>query len=409
MRYNLTSFVIRAIEFYYLIHLLMKQLLTLILILTFFSGVAQHTLPVVHATSNQAKIYEQDNPPSNWTINPKIKTDVHTNGKQTGAKTVSFKTDIDSISFKIGPGQQKDFIVVLNGKDSCLTRIQCPQLKDLSKLPVAFHDTIPFFINKFNTNYLSVVFNNADTVLLNFDTGATEVSFTNDALKNKVKSHFALYDTPYNIRVGQRTLQSKIYDIQLAGNEVDGLLGWDMFDGMIVELDYDRNQMILHSKMPGSIANDRTYSKFKIRYIKNKPFIESEIIQSGVKSKGWFLFDLGYQKTVMLDNDLLRAAGFPADKMAVIKKVMMRGTRGNEVPVNTANLETLKLGGIVLKDIPAQVMEQNKPMRGINIHILGSEVLKKFNTVLDFQKHTIYLKPNHFYNNAYTDGKKNRG
>ena len=384
----------------------MKQLLTLILVLMLSPCIAQRKLPVIRATSNQAKIYEGGYLASNWTIDPKIKTDVHTNGRQTGATTVKFKTDIDSISFKIAPGQQKDFIVVLNGKDSCLTRIQCPTIKDFSKLPVAFHDTIPFFINKFNTNYLSVVFNNADTLLLNFDTGATEVSLTNDALKQKVKSHFALYDTLYNIKVGPRTLQSKIYDIRLAGNEVDGLLGWDMFDGMIVELDYDRNQMVLHSKMPGNIANNRAYSKFKIRYIKNKPFIESEISQGGVKSKGWFLFDLGYQKTVMLDNDLLREARFPADRMEVIKKVMMHGTRGNEIPVVTANLETLKLGNFDLKDVPAQIMEQNKPMRGVNIHILGSEVLKKFNTVLDFQKNAIYLKPNHFYEAAYADRKK---
>jgi hypothetical protein len=384
----------------------MKHILTLILVLFLFRGFSQSKLPVIHANSNQAKIYEQDNPPSSWTIDPKIATDVHTNGKQIGVKTVKFKTDIDSISFKIGPGQQKDFIVVLNGKDSCLTRILCPETKDFSKLPVEFHDTIPFFINKFNTNYLSVVFNNADTVLLNFDTGATEVSFTNDALKQKVKSHFALYDTLYNIRVGRRTLQSKIYDIKLAGNETDGLLGWDMFDGMIVELDYDHHQMILHSKMPKGIANDHKYSKFKIRYIKNKPFIESEILQSGIKSKGWFMFDLGYQKTAMLDNDLLREARFPAEKMEVIKKVMMHGTRGNEVPVITSNLETLKLGDFELKDVPAQILEQNKPLRGINIHLLGSEVLKKFNTVLDFQKNVIYLKPNHFYNNAYADRKK---
>ncbi len=385
----------------------MKYILALLLALISFRGFSQNKLPVINASSSKAKIYEQDNPVSNWNISPKIKLDIFTTGKLTKSKTVKFKTDIDSVSFRIGPGQQKDFIVLLNGKDSCLTRIQSPEVKNYSKLPVEIHDTIPFFVNRFNTNFLPVVFNNADTLILNFDTGATDISFTNDALKQKVKSHPELYNTLYGIKIGHQNYKTKIYDIQLAGNETDGLLGWDLFDGMIVELDYDHNQLIVHSKMPKQILHDSKYSKFKIRYIKNRPFIESEISQSGIKSKGWFLFDLGYQITIMLDNDLLREARFPTEKMEVIKKVIMHGVRGNEIPVITANLETLKLGNFELKDVPAQIIEQNKPMRGVNIHFLGNDVLKRFNTVLDFQKNVIYLKPNHLYGTGYADQKKN--
>ncbi|WP_345950042.1 hypothetical protein ABDD95_01025 [Mucilaginibacter sp. PAMB04274] len=384
----------------------MKFLLLFIAFSWFYPAIAQPKLPVVNATSNQAKFFEQDNPVSGWTINPKIKPDIFITGKLTESKTVKFKTDIDSIKFKIAPGQQKDFIVLLNGKDSCLTRIEGPEVKDFSKLPVEIHDTIPFFVNSFNTNFIPVVFNNADTLMLNFDTGATEVSFTNDALKQKVKSHPELYKTRYGIKIGNQTYHSKIYDIQLAGNNTDGLLGWDLFDGMIVELDYDHNQLILHSKMPKHLMHDRKYSKFKIRYIKNRPFIESELTQSGNKNKGWFLFDLGYQRTVMLDNDLLREARFPTEKMAVIKKTIMHGVRGNEVPVTTASLEILKLGNLELRDVPAQIMEQNKPMRGVNIHILGTDVLKRFNTILDFQNNLIYLKPNHLYGTVYSDQNK---
>ena len=86
---------------------------------------------------------------------------------------------------------------------------------------------------------------------------------------------------------------------------------------------------------------------------------------------------------------------------------MMHGTTGNEVPVITSNLETLKIGRFDLKNIPVQVLGQNKPMNGVNIHILGNEVLKRFNTILDFQKNVIYLKPNSLYDVEYTDQKKN--
>ena len=80
---------------------------------------------------------------------------------------MKFKTDIDSLSFKIKPGQKKDFIVLFNGKGSCFTRIQSPKTKNLSKLSPETHDSIPFFINKYNTNFLKVVFEGTDSLILN--------------------------------------------------------------------------------------------------------------------------------------------------------------------------------------------------------------------------------------------------
>jgi hypothetical protein len=384
----------------------MKHISTFLMLLIPFSSFSQKKLPVINASSDKAKIYEQGNPVSNWYINPKVKLDAFTTNKLIKSKTVKFKTDIDSISFKLKPGQQKDFIVLLNSKDACLTRIQSPETKDFSKLKPEIHNSIPFFVNQYNTNFLPVVFNGTDSLMLNFDTGATEIDLTTDALKQKVRFKPQINDVSYDIKIGNQTYKSKVYDIAVAGNETDGMLGWNVFDGMIVELDYDNNKMILHSKMPKQVLHNKHYSKFKITYIKNKPFIEAEISQSGTRNKSLFLFDLGYQRTIMLDHDLLQEARFPTEKMEVIKKVIMHGIKGNEVPVITSNLESLKIGNFELKNVPAQIMGQNKPMPGVNIHILGSDILKRFNTILDFQKNVIYLKPNHLFDLEYADQKK---
>ncbi|QXV66746.1 hypothetical protein INP83_06580 [Mucilaginibacter sp. 21P] len=383
----------------------MRYLFILAMIIHSSGLIAQHRLPVIKATSKQARIYEQFGAISNWGINPKIKLDVHSTGKLARPAEIKFITDLDSIRFKLAPGQHKDFIVLLNEKDSCLTRIECPELKDLSRSSIVIHDTIPFFINRYNTNYVPVVLNGIDSLLLNFDSGATEVCIITESLKHKVKTQPQLYSKEYPIRVGHNSYNSKLYDISLAGNEVDGLLGWNLFDGMIVELDYDNHRMFIHSQMPKHIINDPEYQKFKLTYIKNKPFIESEIRQNGVKNKSLFFFDLGYQRAVMLDNDALSASKFPVSKMPVIKKVIMHGTRGNELPVITADLECLKIGKFILRNVPAQIMTQGKPLPGANVHYLGSDVLKKFNTVLDFQRNVIYLKPNSLYNKPYADQK----
>lgn len=381
----------------------MKTLLSFLISLNCYVCFSQKAIPVIKAHSSKANFYVSNNSVSGWRINPKLKSDVFSTGKLTKSTTVKFKTDIDSISFKIKPGQNKDFIILLNDKDSCLTRIQSTETKNFSRLLPEIHDSIPFFLNKYNTNFLRVVFNGTDSLILNFDTGANEVALTNDALKNKFRSVPKLYNKVYDLKIGSKLYKSKVHDIEMAGHETDGLLGWDNFDGMIVELNYNDNKMIVHSKMPNRILHDKGYDKLKIQYISDKPFIECELLQSGSKSKNWFLFDLGYVRTVMLDNDLLKQANFPVSDMKVIKKVIMHGVSGNEIPVITSDLQILKIGIFELKNVPAQILAQNKPTRGTNEHILGNDVLKRFNTVLDFQKNVIYLKPNNLFNEKYTD------
>lgn len=362
---------------------------------------SQKKLPVINASSKSAIIFEEGQLSTRWNLSPETKIDAYTTDKLTKSTVIKLKTDIDSISITLKEGQHKDFIVLLNGKDSCYTRFQSPEVKDYRRHMPEIHDTIPFVFNKYNTNYIKVLINKMDTLNLNFDTGATELTIIEDALKNKVKGDIRLYNTFHNVEIGNRLYKTKIYDIKLAGHETDGLIGWDLFDGMAVELNYDINKMIVHSKLPKDVKRNKAAMKLNIKYFNHRFFVEAQIAQSGATVKDWFLFDTGYQKAVMLDNDLLKQEDFPTDTMEFIDKVIMHGTIGNEVPVITSNLQSLKIGIYELKNIPVQIMTTSKTQFGSNIHILGSEVLKRFTTYLDFQDNVVYLIPNSHYDEPY--------
>lgn len=268
-------------------------------------------------------------------------------------------------------------------------------------------DSIPLIFNDQNTFFVKAVFNKIDTLNLNFDTGTTELVLINDILKNKLKSAPQLYNTVYNLQIGSTSYKTKVYDAQLTVHGSDGRFGWDLFKGKVVELNFDKNLMIVHAMLPNEVASDDKFTKLKIEFFKDLFLIESEIKQSGIISKDLFLFDTGYQRTAMLSSDLLKTDKFPVEKMEVIKKVMMHGAQGNEIPVITSNLKTLKIGKYSLKNVPVQITTANKPLKDKEIHILGNEVLKRFNIFLDFQNNFVYLKPNHLFNDKYMEEKKN--
>ncbi len=267
-------------------------------------------------------------------------------------------------------------------------------------------DSIPLTINEQNTIFIKAVFNETDTLNLNFDTGTTELILTNEVLKHQLKFTPKLYNTLYNLKIGNSVYTTKLYDAELTGHGTDGRFGWDLFKDKVVELNYDLHLLIIHSAIPRYVTKDHNFTKLNIQFLEDLFLIESEIKQNGIANKDLFLFDIGYQRTVMLDNDLLKQGHFPTEKMEVLKKAVMRGAQGNEIPVITAELQLLKIGKYQLSNVPVQQLTTSKPLKNKNIHILGNEVLKRFNIVLDFQNKNIYLKPNHLFKDKYIDLKQ---
>ncbi|THV60651.1 hypothetical protein [Chryseobacterium candidae] len=381
----------------------MKFFLSLCMVsfLTSFSW-AQTKLPVLKANGTKAVIYEKDNGlKTDWNIDPKIKPDVYTVSKiATSNKRVIIKTDIDSLAVDLKKGEKKDIIILLKDKDSALTRIESLPPKDFSNR--SFKDTMKLHINEQNTIFVKAVLNKTDTLLLNFDTGTSDLVLTQETLKNKIKS--SLKSGTNILQIGNREYQGfTIYPAQLTGHGTDGRFGWDLFDGMIVELNYDKGLMVVHSQLPSDVKSQ--YSSVPIKYFNNVFLVQVGITQDKVKNKDWYLFDTGYQRTAMLDGPLLNEQGFPADKMTVIKKVIMKGAQGNEIPVMTSNLQSLSLGKTKLKNIPVQLLSQSRPVTGTRMNILGNEILKRFNVFLDFQKNVVYMKPNQLVNVTYIESK----
>ncbi|WP_223607533.1 hypothetical protein [Chryseobacterium sp. OSA05B] len=365
---------------------------------------AQKKLPVIKANSNRMTILEKDNGlTTDWNADPKIKLDVYTTSKlDTEKKTIKVKTDIDSATFTIKKGQNKDFIVLLKGKDSCMTRITSLPPKNFSKVKPVFHDTIKLSINEQNTMFVKTVLNKTDTLILNFDTGSSDLTLTRENLKNKIKS--SLTSGSNVLEIGNRVYQDfRIYPADLAGHGTEGRFGWDLFDGMIVELNYDKGIMAVHSQLPKEVKKDKSYSKLTIKYFNNVFFVEGSIKQGKSTNTDWYLFDTGYQRTIMLDGPMLKEQGFPVHTMKEIRRVVMRGGQGNEVPVITSGLESFTLGKYTLTNIPVQVLSQSRLVSRSRMHILGNEILKRFNVFFDFQNNVVYLKPNKLMDEKYIE------
>lgn len=392
----------------------MKKHLFLFVLLTCFCQIifAQKDIPVIYATSEKAQIIEGDLQPLIWYLSPEAKPDIYEVSKSLNTTLVSLITDIDSIKVELKPGEQFDFIVLLNGKDSCHNRIvyAAPILKYLNLNPVT-HDTILFELTGKGTILIPIVLNQKDSLKLMFDSNTSRLTLKEDAIiektnllenqKDMATYNFRKLPSKNTLRMGNLTWEDlPVFSTKLSGHGTDGRFGWDLFNGRIVEIDYEKEQFIVHSSLS---KIPKGYAKFDMTFTRGYFHIEGEILVNGKKIKTCFLMDTGYNRALLLDPVLMEKQGFPKD-IEVYKTNELRNGGGEVFITKIFEADKICFEGMALKNIPTQILPENLPNpSGMNTHTIGNESLKRFNTILDFQNNLIYLKLNSLKNLPYTD------
>ncbi len=376
----------------------MRSISFLLILLIPASIFGQKQKTIIKANSNAAYILDGENERLDWNLSPALKPDIYTATKSQKKHVLKFYTDIDSLVISLKPNEHFDFLVITAKGDTCETRIESWQTVNYSGIIPATHDTIPFELTSFNNIMIKCVLNEKDTLNLIFDSGAMGLFLINDAIKTKCSTLNKQYNNN-TLQIGNLKWGNlQIYPRLMTGHGADGLFGWDLFDGRIVEIDYEKKYFIVHSELK---TPNKDYTRLKMEYVNYLFCIPATIIVKNKKYPGRFLFDTGFERTAMLDTTVTNEQNIFND-LPVIKNVIMHNSKGEKIPVNTVNINELKIGKHTLENIPMQILRTENPAN-FKTHILGNEVLKRYNSILDFQNNFVYCKPNRFSNLNYSD------
>lgn len=381
----------------------MRYIIIFLLVLVHQNLSAQEQLPIIRANSKNVKILDGLNyKPDFWVIFPETKPDIYYLDLPRKKTLVKFITDIDSISFILNYGEVKDFIVLLNGKDSCYTRISAnyPNLKIPKKINTS-NDTIPF-VMKDNRIYFKGKINNSELLNFQFDLGADATNIDHKSVK-KISINFDKKGNLINSDGINETRVSSNNEIEIAGlkwsgieiyetknmeNYEDAIIGNSFFLDQIYKIDYNKRLLILYEKLP-EIETDFVKQNM---ILDNgvRPVIEGAFIFDDKIYKDWFLFDTGNTGNGIIGNRYLMKNnlydkfstifGFGSKKIAYIPKLMIAN---QIIDDGVITLEKKKKNGSDYK------------FGGL----LGNKLLKRFNIIIDNQEGSIYMKPNFLYVN----------
>jgi len=264
-----------------------------------------------------------------------------------------------------------------------------------SKLPVikvTTNDTIPFTLTSYNAIAIKSIINNTDTLQLHFDASSFDVCITKDAIERNnnlrevstLQMGNSVWDNP------------KTYFVSTTSKGMDGRIGWNLFEGEIITIDYDNNYLIVQSRLPKHLKG---YTKLKLEFIYSYPCINATFVKNNEEYTSNFLLDNGSNRAMFLDSAWAGNLNFTSG-LQVIKSSIIKDGAGRNHETKIISFPLLKVGKHILANIPSYVLTSKNPF-GFEVNILGNDLLKKFNTILDFEHDNIYLKPNKLFNSKY--------
>ncbi len=339
-----------------------------------------------------------------WTLDPAARPDTYTADPARRSKTVRFLTDVDTLGFDLEPGAVHDFVILLNGTDSCYTRLRSANTTE--PWATAPPDTIPFTLNGSNVLTVPVVVDDRDTLQLMLHTGMEGVTLTTEAAQRL--RGFIPTDTvhagswggggssvrsdDHRVRIGQRVqMHLPLEADPLSGKGSDGKVGHDLFGDAVVEVDFDHARSVVHR---GKVPATDGYVPFLLEHHRGGLYITCHVEdgQGGVVAQR-FLMHTGYGRSVILGATAL-SRQVALSKLDTLGVDVVYDSFGNELRNRRVRLPALHVGAHRFAAVPASVMDARVAS---STNVLGMEVLKRFNWLLDLRHDTLYLRPNGMY------------
>jgi len=278
---------------------------------------------------------------------------------------------------------------------------------------IAFaQEIIPFELGDDNRIYIKGLINQSDTLNLVFDLGAniTVINKTKMEAKNvNIKFDTLVLNGGGNgsseesksfnniVTIGRKNYSGKdVLGISYPESEkLDGLIGWDFFGNKIVEIDYESKELLISDNLPDYYVR---YSKNKLKFINNLPYIKTIIYKEKKKIKIYSMLDTGYNSTLkvyyntVIENKLL-------NEYPIMGESTSTGTDGTIAKSDYVLLPRIEIGGYEIYNMPADLVKTE-----VNSYIpalFGGNLIKRFHIILDFKNKDVYIKPNTMINSQF--------
>jgi len=211
-----------------------------------------------------------------------------------------------------------------------------------------------------------------------------------DVLSGKATANYRRMNPVHTLQLGTRTWREPFVGAtDITARDMDGRFGWDLFDGQVVELNYEQSIMVIHPRLPAGLKG---YKGSRLHFIRSFPCTQGTLVANGQKYAGDFLMDTGTDQSLIIDSLWAARNHFPAN-LETLSATTLYDPRGNNYISRKVAVPAIRLSGFTHTRVPALLLGSRNPV-GFPVNYLGNGLLKHFDLMADFQKDVLYLREN---------------
>jgi hypothetical protein len=278
------------------------------------------------------------------------------------------------------------------------------------------------FITKFHFKQLTggiiivrgQVDNIPDTLNFVFDTGSGGISLDSSTVEEfhikKEKSDKTIrgiagmkkVDFAYhhslklpNLKIDSLDFHINDYDLltSVYGVKIDGIIGFSFLRRYIVRIDYDSLQLEIYS--PGNFKYPRG------GYVLHPNFTTMPLPRATMKDENnvtaRFIFDTGAGLNALLSKDFVEDSNF-ISKHHRYFPTQTEGLGGKKL-MDMTLIKEINIGPYHFRNVPIYVFEDDYNVTSYPLMggLIGNDILRRFNVILNYPDQLIHLKPNSHY------------
>ena len=186
------------------------------------------------------------------------------------------------------------------------------------------------------------------------------------------------------------------------GIPVNGIIGTHFFKNSLVEINYGAQKVFIHNKKNFRHIKLINYTKLKINFENNKPYIDGKVIINNQNYNTKLLIDTGNSDAIWLFENKIKIPDKNFDDY------LGRGF-GGEILGKRAKINKFKIDNFEFENpivsFPDSIALKNLKLVENRAGSVGGEICRRFNLFFDYENKFLYLKKNQNFDKPFNYNK----
>lgn len=195
-----------------------------------------------------------------------------------------------------------------------------------------------------------------------------------------------------NFHINDYSILTAVY-----GEQIDGIIGYSVISRYILKVDYDSLKISFWT--PGTIRYPR--GGYLLRPTINQLAAQTIRIRDEKTIQAKFLYDMGAGLCAIFSKEFVEDSAF-LDKRK--KKWVKQGEGlGGKVDMELMVLKELRIGPYKFRNVPSFIFDDENNITSYPYMggILGNDILRRFNIIINYAKGDIHITPNKQFTESF--------